>query len=345
MTPDEGRAMNTTAPMPAWPFLVARGRYRGYRVVLAPDVLLDGQEYGVLDDTVVPSKQEDHPSVIHVTTRSGRPLTVVHATHVVTAADLAPPGTSPSSRAPRDQHSRPLQLLYGYVCTGRVTPELRDEDLTHARESSLDTYRRFLADEETFSPEPAPAFPVPSRTPAPRSDPPGGHPAPLPTRPGDHSGPAPEYGDRLGRVYGDRQGRGYGDRQGRGYGDRPGAVPAGPGGHPDWDPGGWEFTGGSSLAGAPADRREIPTRRHVLALYAIAAVLGTLALALYLFVWSRPAPPECPEPLPDTTVQRFSPTPPTSLEQETAPPDPKAQGSGATSADCATKDKKDKPQQ
>ncbi|MCT9935111.1 hypothetical protein N5079_33410 [Planotetraspora sp. A-T 1434] len=142
----------------AWPFLVARGRYRGYRTLLAPDFLVAERDYGILDDTVVPSTNEDQANVIGVTTRAGRPLTVVHGTHLVTSADIAEPGTEPADHAPRDQHSRPLQLIYGFVCVDGPISEPHDDDLRICRDTALATYRRFLKDEDAFTVEPAGKF-------------------------------------------------------------------------------------------------------------------------------------------------------------------------------------------
>jgi hypothetical protein len=160
----------------AWPFLVARGRRRGYRTLLAPGFLVAAREHGILDDTVVPSDQEDQARVIEVATGAGRPLTVVHASHVVTSADVAEPGTGPAVSPPRDEHSRPLQLIYGFVCADGPIPEPQDEDLRMCRETALGVYRRFLGDEEGFAVEPSGEFAprslvvrrvTPSRGPAP----------------------------------------------------------------------------------------------------------------------------------------------------------------------------------
>jgi hypothetical protein len=187
--------MNDHAPSArAWPFLVARGRHRGYRTLLAPDFLVAERDYGVLDDEVVPSTREDQASVIDVVTGAGHPLTVVHATHLVTSADIAEPGGEPAGHAPRDEHSRPLQLIYGFVCAyGAVTaPHVEnravtapldqdgavisplDEDLRVCLAASLAAYRRFLGDEDAFEVEAGREFqarslvvrpPVPSRQP------------------------------------------------------------------------------------------------------------------------------------------------------------------------------------
>ncbi|GAA1285985.1 hypothetical protein Psi02_56280 [Planotetraspora silvatica] len=134
----------------AWPFLVARGRRLGYRTLLAPGFLISAGEHGVLDDTVVPDSQEDRAAVVETETPSGRRISIVHATHIVTAADVAEPGTPPTERAPRDTHSRPLQLIYGFVYVGGGAGPPGADDLRICRELSLAAYRRFLADEEAF---------------------------------------------------------------------------------------------------------------------------------------------------------------------------------------------------
>ncbi|GAA4622647.1 hypothetical protein GCM10023196_015680 [Actinoallomurus vinaceus] len=140
----------------AWPFLVARGRERGYRTLLAPDFLLAARDHGVLDDSVVPDAASDRPSVAEIVTMAGQALTVVHATHTVTAADVAEPGAKP--RAPRDRHGRPLRLIYGFVCVDRPAGEPDPADLAFCRTAALDAYRRFLADEDGFEVTPGRAF-------------------------------------------------------------------------------------------------------------------------------------------------------------------------------------------
>ncbi len=137
-----------------WPFLIARGRRLGYRTLLAPEPLIADREYGILDDSVPPSHEQDRPDVIDVTTRSGRLLTVVHATHQVTAADLG------DIEKPADEHGRPLQLLYGFALLRARIPEPRWEDLQKVLATALETYRRFLDDEESFAVETGRPFPL-----------------------------------------------------------------------------------------------------------------------------------------------------------------------------------------
>jgi len=140
-----------------WPFLVGRGRRSGHRVLLAPDFLVAQHDHGILAAA--------GPEVTEVTSSAGRRLTIRCATQQVDAVD--------SGERPRDEHGRPLRLIYGVVATG-VTPV--NADLPVALAAALATYRRFLRHEEEFEVEPSTAFElaaVPSRpvqvlTPAPR---------------------------------------------------------------------------------------------------------------------------------------------------------------------------------
>jgi hypothetical protein len=158
--------------MNGWPFLIARGRRRGYRTLLAPDFLIPAGDYGAIEATVRPPGAAGQVDVAAVTTRAGRDLTVAYTTYVVTTADLAVTGM-----LPRDEHSRPLTLLYGYVCESPWTPNPTQDELRLAREQALDVYRRFLVDEDGTTVSPSRPRPVRmhARSAAPE-------PAPAPTR-------------------------------------------------------------------------------------------------------------------------------------------------------------------
>jgi dipeptidyl aminopeptidase/acylaminoacyl peptidase len=107
-------------------------------------------------------------------TRTGRLLTIVYATHQVTEADFAA-DKGPPVPAPRDQHSRPLQLIYGFVCLDKLTGQPNDGDLQSCREMAIDIYRRFLANEDSFPMQAGTAFSIRPRF---------VHQAPAPIRPG-----------------------------------------------------------------------------------------------------------------------------------------------------------------
>ncbi|TWP50766.1 hypothetical protein FKR81_19380 [Lentzea tibetensis] len=124
-----------------WPFLVARGRRRGYSVLLAPPPLMSS--YGLLEDVARPT------SGIAVATVRG--LCVVWSEHAVTPDDIG--------AEPRDEHSRPLRLLHGFVTEQTVTAP-SEVDMSRSLTAALDTYRRFLDDEERFTVERSASFPA-----------------------------------------------------------------------------------------------------------------------------------------------------------------------------------------
>ena len=165
-----------------WPFLVAAGRRRDYRTLLAPEFLVADLDYGILDQAVRPTPETGPATVVEVRTARGRPLTIVYATHRLTAADLIDPvpgRTHPAGRPadapgpdapgsdPRDEHGRPLRLIYGYATPDGYFPEPAPADLDSARTVALTTYRRFLADEERV--EVTPVVPVPTALRHPRT--------------------------------------------------------------------------------------------------------------------------------------------------------------------------------
>ncbi|MEV5494761.1 hypothetical protein AB0M50_05105 [Nonomuraea fuscirosea] len=135
-----------------WPFLIARGHRAGYRTLLAPAPLLAVGDHTVLADHVEPGAVPDRPGVVELTTPSGRPISVVHATHQVSAADLR------QADAPRDEHGRPLHLLYGFVCPHARTVTPAEADLRTALTTALAVYRTFLANENGFATEAAKPF-------------------------------------------------------------------------------------------------------------------------------------------------------------------------------------------
>lgn len=136
--------------MNGWPFLIARGRRRGYSVLLAPAFL--HEEYGLLEEVAGPVTAAEPVRVAATKNSRGHDLSVVWSEHRVTAADVAD-GTEP-----RDEHSRPLRLLYGFVCQETILTRPADTDLARSLASGLDTYRRFLAGEQRFTVESSTPF-------------------------------------------------------------------------------------------------------------------------------------------------------------------------------------------
>jgi hypothetical protein len=117
-----------------WPLLVAAGRRRDYSTLLAPDFLVAELDYGVLETVVRPNAVNDTPVVTDTCTGGGRQLAVVYATHLLTDV--------------RDEHGRPLRLLYGFASPDAHIESPAQADLAVALDTGLDVYRRFLSDEE-----------------------------------------------------------------------------------------------------------------------------------------------------------------------------------------------------
>jgi hypothetical protein len=136
----------------AWPFLIARGRRAGYRTLLAPQPFLTEGDDALLENNVQPSGLHDRPQILNLITRTGRPVSVVHATHRLTAADLG------LTDDPKDEHGRPLHLLYGFVRPRTRTVDL--VDLRTAQAVILEVYRQFLDDEANFTIRAGQPFPL-----------------------------------------------------------------------------------------------------------------------------------------------------------------------------------------
>lgn len=152
--------MAGTDAVTAWPFAVGAGRRLDFRTVCAPDFLVASGEYGVLADRVAPVDPDGPPELLRLTSHRGRPLSVGVATRVVTSADLndvsSPNGASDRDGGSggdvvRDDHGRPLELVYGFVMDGDPPDAVDPADLRAALDCVAPAYARFLRDEERFS--------------------------------------------------------------------------------------------------------------------------------------------------------------------------------------------------
>jgi hypothetical protein len=124
-----------------WAFLVARTRTRGYRLMLAP-----ADRAAIRTDLIERCARPDvngGPTIQIV--RDGQAvLSLVFDTHRLTGADLAAASvrTEPADLI-LDEHGRPIDVVYGFVCAAAVQ-EAADSDLATARAQALDAYRRAL---------------------------------------------------------------------------------------------------------------------------------------------------------------------------------------------------------
>src|SRR3954469_25015360 len=153
----------------AWPFLVARGRHRGYRTLLAPGFLTERRLHGLLSDSANGERMDgSRAREVEVERPEVGALTLVYRTENMTEAELD--GGRGDGLA-TDEHGRPLEMLYGIVCRGRLHGRVDDDDLGAARREAVESYRRFLAEEDGFEVDASDAFTLRGITAAPAPPP------------------------------------------------------------------------------------------------------------------------------------------------------------------------------
>jgi hypothetical protein len=140
-----------------WPFLVARGRHKGYRAILAPGFLVDLGLHEWLSEKTAGACSEMRR--VELDAPHAGPLDVVYCSEPVHDTELNGRG---GGEAATDEHGRPLELLYGIVTRAPLMQPLDQADRSAAREEALRSYRRFLSAEDSFSVESS--RPLPLRT-------------------------------------------------------------------------------------------------------------------------------------------------------------------------------------
>jgi hypothetical protein len=131
-----------------WPFLIGAGRRHEYRTLIAPAFLITASEYGILDRHA--GRTPDGETRVVQIRSAGHPLWMAYATHTVTQADVPDP---------RDEHSRPLQILTGFVCDAPIERP-NPADLAVTLDTGMAVYRRYLEDEDRFGVLASEAFPL-----------------------------------------------------------------------------------------------------------------------------------------------------------------------------------------
>jgi hypothetical protein len=122
-----------------------------FRTILAPGFLVDRDLQGLLTESVV-----GHAG------RADLDHAVVGALHIgyvrerLNLADIGEPG--PASEPLTDEHGRQIEIVYGVVCREALAEPIDGDDLRAARDEALQSYRRFLADENAFRVERAAGF-------------------------------------------------------------------------------------------------------------------------------------------------------------------------------------------
>jgi hypothetical protein len=137
--------MTTGVSIQGGSFLLARGRGRGYQLLLIPDFVAAAGSQHQLLNSVTPQPDQPPTQLTYVDNR-GQRLTVVYSSRTLVPADLAGPGTA------HDEHGRPLVLVFGFVAEAEPISTLDDADLTRAWDEAIGVYRAFLADEARFTP-------------------------------------------------------------------------------------------------------------------------------------------------------------------------------------------------
>jgi len=131
-----------------WPFLVARGRRAGYRTVLAPGFLVEADQHHVLAESAGTSGVgADGTRVVDVDDARVGPFSIGYASEQLVRTDVELVGSGGGDLL-TDEHGRPLEIVYGIVSRDVLQAPLSVEDLRRARAQALQSYRRFLTDEE-----------------------------------------------------------------------------------------------------------------------------------------------------------------------------------------------------
>lgn len=151
--------MDATPVAPTgWPFLVARGRRKGYRVLLVPAPLAESNQSWLLAEALGPPPAAARSVRVESVAASGTgPICCAYRTERWGEEDRA------GGPGPLDEHGRPLEILYGVVCATPDTLDPDSADLEVARSAAHATYHRFLTDEAGFLPERSQAFDLQSR--------------------------------------------------------------------------------------------------------------------------------------------------------------------------------------
>jgi hypothetical protein len=131
-----------------WPFLVARGRHKGYRTVLAPGFLVDLGLHDRLSEKTGGACSDMRRVELDIPQAGW--LNVLYCSEPLHDTELNGRG---GGEAATDEHGRPLELLYGIVTRAPLAQPLDQADRSAAREEALGSYRRFLAAEDSFGVE------------------------------------------------------------------------------------------------------------------------------------------------------------------------------------------------
>ena len=139
-----------------WAFLVARGRRQGFGTRLVPGVLRQLGVAGIVEEHE--AHGDGQPTVSAVPTPHGR-VTIVARRHRITADDLPDAAVGPAADI-LDEHGRPLDITYGFVCVGMSVTAVHEADMWLAHQQAMQVYHQFRSDESAFTTQVSQRFPL-----------------------------------------------------------------------------------------------------------------------------------------------------------------------------------------
>lgn len=151
--------MAVADPTYGWPFLVARGRRKGFRTVLAPAFLVERRQDWQLAEAIDGGPPRSAGARTAELDAAVGLLTIVYQTEPLAAEDLDELPAQADRRL-TDEHGRPLEVVYGIVARGRLREEVDPGDLRDARSQAIASYVRFLDDEDGFDVDRSTPFPL-----------------------------------------------------------------------------------------------------------------------------------------------------------------------------------------
>jgi hypothetical protein len=137
-----------------WAFLVARGRRSGFRTVLAPQLLIDEGLQGLLAEFT--GTAESGVRLVDVDNAQVGRFSIGYVSERLMRAEVG--ARNADGELLTDEHGRPIEIFYGLLSRDCLLEPLDGEDLRTARAQALHSYRRFLADEESFGVDTAADF-------------------------------------------------------------------------------------------------------------------------------------------------------------------------------------------
>lgn len=154
----------------AWPFLVSRNAVFDYRVVVAPQYMIDNKVTSLLAKAaggdVTQPKSAIYREVRHSNPEVGTSSIIFH----ITEANTQYIGLE-GNEALKDQYGRPILLIEGFVVRGQDTLVVTEDDLLNAHRSMQEDFQTFWNEtSSTPTVRPSRPFNLPKDDPSRMSD-------------------------------------------------------------------------------------------------------------------------------------------------------------------------------